>query len=133
MIMNICSYKLMMWIPKPWSFLGVGKGQGRFLPFLPLPCNPAGLENPTLEPPKKKKRVISVQDGRGCAGSNERQVENPRITEIALFTWPPFSKLVLEVKQLKLNEELGFQIAKNGNRETLEIKRSSYRSNSQKP
>jgi len=79
----------------------------------------------------KKKRVISVQDGRGCAGANERQVENSRITEIALFTWPPFSKLVLEVKQLKLNEELGFQIAKNGNRETLEIKRSSYRSNSQ--
>jgi len=84
-----------------------------------------------LNHPKKKKRIISVQDGWGCAGSNERQVENSRITEIALFTWPPFSKLVLEVKQLKLNEELGFQIAKNGNRETLEIKRSSYRSNSQ--
>jgi hypothetical protein len=33
---------------------------------------------------------------------------------------------------MKLNEELGFQIAKNGNRETLEIKRSSYKSNSQK-
>jgi hypothetical protein len=62
----------------------------------------------------------------------KRQVENPRITEIALFTLPPFSKLVLEVKQMKLNEELGFQIAKNGNRETLEIKRSSYKSNSQK-
>jgi hypothetical protein len=28
---------------------------------------------------------------------------------------------------------MGFQIATNGNRETLEIKRSSYRSNSQKP
>jgi hypothetical protein len=41
----------------------------------------------------------------------KRQVENPRITEIALFTWPTFSKLVPEVKQLKLNEELGFWIA----------------------
>jgi hypothetical protein len=63
----------------------------------------------------------------------KRQVENPRITEIALFTWPTFSKLVPEVKQLKLNEELGFRIATNGKERNLEIKRSSYKSNSQKP